>query len=111
MATAKAKAVSMVAVALMTVVLEEMQGAYERITITTRLWGRRCLSHPKVDCGCRLCFFITNSYNIIIILIKSELCISSSITYTDFNICPVTYEHRIVQVTLFKVPKDETSYY
>ena len=39
MATAKAKAVSMVAVALMTVVLEEMQGAYERITITTRLWG------------------------------------------------------------------------
>jgi hypothetical protein len=34
-----AKAVSMVAVALMTVVLEEMQGAYERITITTHLWG------------------------------------------------------------------------
>ena len=38
MATAKA-VTSMVAVALMTVVLEEMQGAYERITITIRLWG------------------------------------------------------------------------
>ena len=40
MATAKAvTSMVAVAVALMTVVLEEMQGAYERITITTRLSG------------------------------------------------------------------------